>query len=127
MDLKETIYRQHARSTKWTSRLSFYADEISIIAHKLEELSKENDHYEFHEGADHFCEQVEIQTAYLEEIRSEIRNNEQALVADILRNPTAISVRKQEYQQREQKSLLLFEIGFNALREDFQWFYTNWA
>lgn len=127
MDLNETIYRQHARNTKWTSRLSFYADEINIIAHKLEELGKENDYYEFQEGADHFREQVEIQTAYLEEIRTEIRNNEQALVSDILRNPTAISVRKQQYQQREQKSLLLFEIGFHALREDFHWFYHNWA
>lgn len=127
MNLNETIYRQHVHSTKWTSRLGFFADEILIIFNKLEEISTENNHYEFLEAADYFHEQIEIQSAYIDEIRREIRKNEQELVAEILRNPTAISLRKKAYQQREQKSMLLFEIGFNALREDFHWFYTNWA
>jgi competence CoiA-like predicted nuclease len=126
MNLNETIYKQYVYNPQSASRLLFYADEILIISNRLEELSIENDHEEFHTRADYFREQIMVQSECINELRTEIRENEQALVEDILDNPSAISLRKKKYQQREQKSMLLFDIGFDALRQDFQRFCVRW-
>jgi hypothetical protein len=126
MNLNETVYRQYVYNPQSASRLLFYADEILIISNRLEELSAENNHEEFNQRADYFREQIMVQSECINELRAEIRENEQALVEDIIDNPSAISLRKKKYQQREQKSLLVFDIGFNALRQDFQRFCAKW-
>lgn len=127
MNLNETIYRQYVHNPKSTARLLFYADEVLILSNRLEELSMRNDLDEFRERADYFREQILFQSENINELRREIHENEQALIEDIRDNPNAISFRKKKYQQREQKSLLLFEIEFSALRQDFQWFCARWA
>jgi len=127
MNLKQKIYMQHVHNSKSTARLLFYADEILTLSNRLEELSMRNDHEDFQDRVDYFREQILFQRENINELHTEIRENEQALVEDIIDNPTAISDRKKRYQQREQKNLLLFEIGFNSLRQDFQWFCARWA
>lgn len=126
MSTSESIYKQHEENTEWINKLSFYKDEIKIMTSRLEEIASKNSGEDALAEVEHFQNQLIIQRNNIDNISHEVKINEEALVAEIKDNPTAVDHRKVEYHAKEQELVASFEKNFNDLRDDFNRFSAKW-
>jgi hypothetical protein len=123
----DIIYLHEVQNPRINNKVHFYLDELYTMTERLKQMSLDYDYEDFVDGLDYFHERLIIDKAGIEDLRDAMKKNERALIADILRNPIAISRRKQEYNARQWELLMHFDKQFSELREDFNWFCFNWA
>ena len=126
MEAQGTIYTQHEENKEWTSKLSFYKDEIKILTGRLEELASKNTSSDVLVGVEHFQNQLIIQRNNIDEILHLVKLNEKVLIAEIIANPVAVDHRKLEYHLKEKDMVESFEKNFNELRTEFNEFASKW-
>jgi hypothetical protein len=126
MEAQGTIYTQHEENKEWTSKLSFYKDEIKILTGRIEELASKNKFNEVLVGVEHFQNQLIIQRNNIDEILHFVKLNEKVLIAEIIANPVAVDHRKLEYHLKEKDMVESFEKNFNELRAEFKEFASKW-
>lgn len=126
MKEQEKIYSQHAENTEWTSKLSFYKDEIAVLKGRLEEVTTKNNSPEVLAQVEHFQNQLIIQRNNVDEILHAVKMNEESLMKEINTNPTAVDHRKVEYHAKEKDLVESFEKVFNELRAEFNSFAAKW-
>jgi hypothetical protein len=126
MEAQGTIYTQHEENKEWTSKLSFYKDEIKILTGRVEELASKNTFNEVLVGVEHFQNQLIIQRNNIDEILHLVKLNEKVLIAEIIANPVAVDHRKLEYHLKEKDMVESFEKNFNELRAEFNEFASKW-
>ncbi len=126
MESQGTIYTQHEENKEWTSKLSFYKDEIKILTGRVEELAAKNTSSDVLVGVEHFQNQLIIQRNNIDEILHLVKLNEEALIAEINANPVAVDHRKVEYHAKEKDMVESFEKNFNELRAEFNEFASKW-
>jgi hypothetical protein len=126
MEAQGTIYTQHEENKEWTSKLSFYKDEIKILTGRVEELASKNTFNEVLVGVEHFQNQLIIQRNNIDEILHLVKLNEEGLIEEINANPVAVDHRKVEYHANEKDLVYSFEKNFNELRAEFNEFASKW-
>lgn len=126
MESKGTIYAQHEENKEWTSKLTFYKDEIKILTGRVEELAAKNTSNEVLVGVEHFQNQLIIKRNNIDEILHLVKLNEEALIAEVNANPVAVDHRKVEYHAKEKDMVDSFEKNFNELRAEFNEFASKW-
>ncbi|MCF8415761.1 MAG: hypothetical protein K9G40_05930 [Crocinitomicaceae bacterium] len=126
MEAQGTIYTQHEENKEWTSKLSFYKDEIKILTGRLEELASKNTTNEVLVGIERFQNQLIIQRNNIDEILHLVKLNEEVLIEEINANPVAVDHRKVEYHSNEKDMVDSFEKNFNELRAEFNEFASKW-
>ena len=126
MSNNESIYKQHEENTEWINKLNFYKDEIKIMNGRLEEISSKNSSKEALADVERFQNQLIIQRNNIDNISHEVKMNEEALIAEIKTNPTAIDHRKVENHGKEKDLVDSFEKNINNLRDDFNRFSAKW-
>jgi hypothetical protein len=126
MEAQGTIYTQHEENKEWTSKLSFYKDEIKILTGRVEELAAKNTSSDVLVGVEHFQNQLIIQRNNIDEILHLVKLNEEALIAEVNANPVAVDHRKVEYHAKEKDMVESFEKNFNELRAEFNEFASKW-
>ena len=126
MEAQGTIYTQHEENKEWTSKLSFYKDEIKILNGRLEELASKNTSNEVLVGIERFQNQLIIQRNNIDEILHLVKLNEEELIEEINANPVAVDHRKVEYHSNEKDMVNSFEKNFNELRAEFNEFASKW-
>jgi len=126
MESQGTIYTQHEENKEWTSKLTFYKDEIKILTGRVEELASKNTSNDVMIGVEHFQNQLIIQRNNIDEILHLVKLNEEALIAEVNSNPVAVDHRKVEYHAKEKDMVESFEKNFNELRAEFNEFASKW-
>jgi len=126
MNTGEKIYSQHADHTEWLSKLKFYADEISIMKGRLEEIASKNSHQEVLTQVEHFQNQFIIQKNNIDEISHTIKLDESAIEKEVNKNPVAVDHRIMPSHSTEKESVDAFEKNFNELRTEFKTFAAKW-
>lgn len=126
MSTNDFIYNQHEENSAWISKLDFYRDELKILQDRLEEIATKNNQGEVLPEIEKYQNQFIVQRNNIDEIRHQIRENEQALQEEIKSNPVAVDHRKVAYHEEEKNAVESFEHVFNELREDFNKFSSKW-
>ena len=124
--MKTTIYNQHYEHTQWLNKLSFYKDEISVMQKRIEEIAKKNSAKEVTVQIEHVQNQLLIQQNNMDDIKHHIKQDEQNLKNNIMKNETAIDHRKIEDHVKEREEIIAFEDNFNKLRKELNAFVAQW-
>ena len=126
MSTSESIYKQHEENSTWIKKLDFYKEEITILKGRLEELASKNNDKEVLAFIESFQNRFIIQRNNIDEILHKVKENEQALINEIKRNPVAVDHRKMEYHAEEKDLVESFEKNFNDMRNEFNRFSAKW-
>lgn len=126
MSTSESIYKQHEENSTWIKKLDFYKEEITILKGRLEELASKNNDKEVLAFIESFQNRFIIQRNNIDEILHKVKENEQALINEIKRNPVAVDHRKMEYHVEEKDLVESFEKNFNDMRNEFNRFSAKW-
>ena len=126
MSNTESVYKQHEENTEWMNKLNFYKDEIRIMNGRLEEIASKNSSTDALSDVERFQNQLIIQRNNIDNISHEVKMNEEALIAEIKTNPTAVDHRKVENHNKEKDLVDSFEKNINNLRDDFNRFSAKW-
>lgn len=124
--MKTTIYSQHYEHTEWLNKLSFYADEISVMQKRVEEIAQKNTAKEVKTKIEHFQNQLLIQKNNIDDLKCHIKDDEKLLKDNIMKNETAVDHRKVEDHSKERQDIEGFESNFNNLRKEFNLFLAEW-
>ena len=124
--MKTTVYSQHYEHTQWLSKLSFYADEISVMQNRLDEIAAKNTAKEVKMKIEHFQNQLLIQKNNIDVIKHAIVHDEKLLNDNIMKNETAVDHRKLEDHVKEREDIESFETNFNNLRKELNLFLAEW-
>jgi len=123
--MKTSIYSQHRDHSDWSSKLSFYNDEIKIMQKKLEEVSSKNTGADVRKQIEHFQNQLLIQSNNSDSLQHHIKREEKELQRNIKSNPVASDHRKAEDHAGERTMIDTFENNFNQLRKEFNAFLAD--
>ena len=104
--MKTTIYNQHYEHTQWLNKLSFYKDEISVMQKRIEEIAKKNSAKEVTVQIEHFQNQLLIQQNNMDDIKHHIKQDEQNLKNNIMKNEIAVDHRKIEDHVKEREEVI---------------------
>src|ERR1700751_127661 len=116
--MKTTIYSQHYEHTEWLNKLSFYADETSVMQKRIEEIATRNTAKEVKIKLEHFQNQLLIQQNNIDALKHLIKHDEKLLQSNIVQNQTAVDHRKMEDHVKERADIESFESNFNKLRKE---------
>ena len=116
--MKTTIYSQHYEHTEWLNKLSFYADETSVMQKRIEEIATRNTAKEVKIKLEHFQNQLLIQQNNIDALKHHIKHDEKLLQSNIVQNQTAVDHRKMEDHVKERADIESFESNFNKLRKE---------
>lgn len=106
--------------------ITFYKQELSILQERLEEIAKDNTADEVQENVEHFQNQLIIHENQLNQLRHDIRANDEAIEAELLATETFVSDSTAEEHARIQTRYLDEEKVFNDLRHEFNRFAARW-
>lgn len=120
------IYAQHEENVDFLKRLEFYKEEIKILSGRLEEVASKNSAADCLVLVERFQNQLIVQRNNIDEIRHEVKQDENRLEAEINENETAVDRRSLPYHEREAELMAGFEKNFNDLRQDMKVFFSKW-
>lgn len=120
------IYAQHEENVDFLKRLEFYKEEIKILSGRLEEVAGKNSAADCLVLVERFQNQLIVQRNNIDEIRHEVKQDENRLEAEINENETAVDRRSLPYHEREAELMAGFEKNFNDLRQDMKEFFSKW-
>src|SRR6185295_14072078 len=112
------IAELHAEHTEWLQKLDFYADEITIMKKRLEEIVSKNSSEEIRAQVEHFQNQVIVQKENIDELKHAIKDHENYIENRIDENPTASDHRSLHDHPKMRENVNGFEKTFNELRHE---------
>jgi hypothetical protein len=123
---KKALYDLHFDHIEWLNKLAFYKDEIKILKHRLDEVAAKNNNKDVMAMVEHFENQFKIQNNNIDEIRHNVKQEENKVVNNIHVNPTASDHRKVSFSEDLVESVNSFEKNFNVLRHELNTFLSKW-
>jgi hypothetical protein len=116
----ETVkaYTLHEEHTQWLNKLSFYADDLTLLQRRLEEIVGKNNAPEFLATAEHFQNQFIMRKEQIDELRHAIKDHETYVEGKVGNNPAAHGVTLNDHG-KEREDVEGFETAFNTMRRDF--------
>lgn len=94
MQKTELITDQALTHKEWLNLIGFYSDDLQIMENRIAEVNAKNTATEVLAMVDHFQNQIIIQRAHLDDLKSAIVHKQDANAADILKNPVAADHRR---------------------------------
>jgi penicillin V acylase-like amidase (Ntn superfamily) len=99
---------------------------MAIMQKRIEEIAKKNTAKEVQVQVEHFQNQLLIQSNDMDEIKRHIKQDENQLTDNVLKNETAVDHRKVEDHAGERADVKAFEDNFNQLRKELNHFVAQW-
>ena len=118
------IQTQHFEHKIWMNQLSFYADELKIYEHQLEELVGKGIK-EMLPNLEHFQNNFIRQKEVLDELRHDINAHEHDLVV-ALKKDTELSHASHISHEEYREKMEIFKKLYAELKEDFIRFWKKW-
>jgi len=126
METKKTIFQLHEEHKTWLNKLSFYKDELSIMANRISEVAAKNTSTEVRSLCDYFNNQLIIQKEQIDILNHDIKSHEAYLEAAAKNNPDSIDHEKFVDHKKHRESIATFEKIFKDLREELIDFLSKW-
>lgn len=123
---KGKVFAQHEENVEFLKKLDFYAEEISIHQGRLDEVASKNSAADCLTMVERFQNQLIIQKNNIDEIRHEVKQDENRLEKEITENPVAVDHRSVPYHEAEKDKVDSFEKNFNDLRAEMKEFFAKW-
>ena len=107
--------------------LKFYTEELSILQHRLEEITKDNTHIEVMRNVEHFQNQLIIQRNNIDELRHTINEHLGLITQQLEKTSYFVSENADEVQTKLYEQYLSLEQRINELRREFNRFAAKWT
>lgn len=116
----ETVkaYTLHEEHMQWLNKLSFYADDLTLLQRRLEEIVGKNNAPDFLAKAEHFQNQFIMRKEQIDELRHAIKDHETYVEGKVGNNPAANGVSLNDHA-KEREDVESFENAFNTMRREF--------
>ncbi|TFF35682.1 hypothetical protein [Mucilaginibacter psychrotolerans] len=106
--------------------ITFYKQELSILQERLEEIAAYNTAREVQEKVEYFQNQFIIHENQLNELRHDVRANDEAIEAELLITETSVADVTATAHAQIHARYLNEEKIFNDLRHEFNHFAARW-
>lgn len=123
---QKPLYDLHFDHVEWLNKLAFYKDEIKILKHRLDEIVTKNNNKEVMASVEHFENQFKIQNNAIDEIKHNVKQEENKVLSNIQGNQTAVDHRKINFSQELIDQVNSFEKNFNDIRHELNSFLSKW-
>lgn len=114
----QKAYTLHEEHKTWLNKLSFYADDITILQKRLEEVVGKNTDKEVLAMANHFENQFIMRKEQIDEMRHAIKEHEGFIAEKISHNPAADHVDLKDHAV-ERNTMDSFEKLFAETRHEY--------
>jgi len=119
------VYDLHEEHKEWSSKLSFYKDEIKVMQNRVSEIASKNTGKEVSSSVEHFQNQLIVQRNNIDELAHSINEHETYLVKKAKENHTAIDHKTVNDHPKMRDSFNSFEKVMNELRKELNVFLSK--
>ncbi|HPF89741.1 MAG TPA: hypothetical protein PLL57_03700 [Flavobacteriales bacterium] len=116
----------HHDQREWLNALSFYKEDISILEHRLEDIVRRNNKPEVMAEVEHFQNQFIREREVIDELRHEIKQEENVLEKEMKDHPVAIEHRYFKDHTELRDRYQTFEKLYRELKQEFQQWLVKW-
>lgn len=117
-------YTLHEEHKTWLNKLAFYADDISIMENRLQEVVAKNTDKEVLAMAHHFENQFIMRKEQIDEMRHAIKEHESFIEKKVGNNPAADHLDMKDHRL-ERDNMETFEKSFADSRTEFVGFLSK--
>jgi len=117
---RKRIGELHFDHMEWINALKFYKDEIGIFEHRLEDIVRLNNKQEIMAELEHFQNQFIREKEVIDELRHDIKQEENLLEKEAKDHPVAIDHRYFTDHSELRERFATFERLYRELKVEFQ-------
>lgn len=110
----------HFDQREWLNALQFYKEDITILEHRLEDIARRNTKQEVLAELEHFQNQFIREREVIDELRHDIKQEENVLEKEMKDHPVAIEHRFFTDHTDLRERFLIFEKLYRELKQEFQ-------
>lgn len=112
----------HTEHREWLSKFSFYKDELSILKNRIAEIASGYTSKDVLAQVEHFQNQLIVQQTQLEQLRHDVKQQENLIEKSITDNPTATDHRKLDDHSSLREKVETFDRLFTAMKNELKEF-----
>ena len=109
----------HFDHMEWLNALQFYKDDITVLEHRLEDIVRRNTNGEVMAELEHFQNQFIREREVIDELRHDIKQEENRLEKEAKDHPVAIDHRYFTDHSELRDRMVTFEKLYRELRSEF--------
>lgn len=126
MSTKNHLYELHADNKEWLNRLAFYADELTFLEHRLQEVASKYTDRDILALCDSYGNRLTIQRNEIYRLKETIKSKEELLEKAVFDNPVAVDHREFPDEEKERDAVANFELIYYNLRKELIAFFSKW-
>ena len=116
----------HHDQREWLNALTFYKEDITILEHRLEDIVRRNNKPEVMAEVEHFQNQFIREREVIDELRHDIKQEENVLEKEMKDHPVAIEHRYFKDHTELRDRFQTFEKLYRELKHEFQQWLVKW-
>ncbi|WP_266366108.1 hypothetical protein [Tellurirhabdus rosea] len=116
------LFDLHTEHTEWINALNLFEDQLQIMTERLAEVSAKNTAPEVKMAVEQFQNRLYIQKNELDYLRHDIKQAENAVVAEVEANPVATDHRKMQDDPQLRDRVNTYKALLKNLRAEFNQF-----
>ena len=116
----------HHDQREWLNALTFYKEDITILEHRLEDIVRRNNKPEVMAQVEHFQNQFIREREVIDELRHDIKQEENVLEKEMKDHPVAIEHRYFKDHTELRDRFQTFEKLYRELKHEFQQWLVKW-
>ena len=116
----------HHDQREWLNALTFYKEDITILEHRLEDIVRRNNKPEVMAQVEHFQNQFIREREVIDELRHDIKQEENVLEEEMKDHPVAIEHRYFKDHTELRDRFQTFEKLYRELKQEFQQWLVQW-
>lgn len=110
----------HHDQREWLNALAFYKEDIVILEHRLEDIVRRNTKQEVMAQVEHFQNQLIREREVIDELRHDVKQEENVLEKEAKEHPVAIDHRYFRDHSELRDRFDTFEKLYRELKQEFQ-------
>jgi hypothetical protein len=110
----------HNDQREWLNALTFYKEDVAILEHRLEDIARRNTHQEVMAELEHFQNRFIREREVIDELRHDIKQEENMLEKEMRDHPVAIEHRYFTDHTELRDRYQTFEKLYRELKQEFQ-------
>lgn len=111
---------------EWLNALAFYKEDIAILEHRLEDIVRRNNKQEVMAELEHFQNRFIREREVIDELRHDIKQEENVLEKELRDHPVAIEHRYFTDHTDLRERFTIFEKLYRELKQEFQQWLGKW-
>lgn len=111
---------------EWLNALAFYKEDIVILEHRLEDIVRRNNKQEVMAELEHFQNRFIREREVIDELRHDIKQEENVLEKELRDHPVAIEHRYFTDHTDLRERFTIFEKLYRELKQEFQQWLGKW-